>query len=238
MTEREECGDLASLSFCSSFKNKRQFWVAFPLPTSLSQLLRTTQQLLCAAFVLPQCQNPLEAWLLLSVVEFPCLIYSSRTEMNQHPSLTGVRGILVSLEGLTVAGTTRACWSTDSAVLNRAEGDFVMLWQQHSLQFKSEVWPVGRDHNRRGVIGKQGEVKERERQQFKKKKKTYKEWHADFYSSFMKGFIYQLDCLNVSPNKAPPTHTPPFLWFPSLILSHVLHFPARCIHSLPLNSKD
>lgn len=173
MTEREECGDLASLSFCFSFKNKRQFWVAFPLPTSLLQLLRTTQQLLCAASVLPQCQNPLEAWLLLSVVEFPCLIYSSRTKMNQHLSLTGIRGILVSLEGLTVAGSTRACWSTDSAVLSRAEDDFVMLWQQHSLQFKSEVWPVGRDHNRRGMIGKQGKVKERERQQFKKKKKRH-----------------------------------------------------------------
>lgn len=38
-------------------------------------------------------------------------------------------------------------------------------------QFKCEVGPVGRDDNRRGMTGKQGEVKERERTVKKEKKK-------------------------------------------------------------------
>lgn len=41
-------------------------------------------------------------------------------------------------------------------------------------QFKCEVGPVGRDDNRRGMTGKQGEVKERERTVKKEKKKKGK----------------------------------------------------------------
>lgn len=176
MTEREECGDLVSLSFCSSIKDKRHFWVASRyLPTSLLQPLHTARQLFCDAFIPPLCQNPLETSLPLPVIDCHALFIAPKDRRNQHPSLTGIRCILVSLKGLTVAHTTMSCWSTDSAILSR--GRFYNSVATAALQFKYKVRPMAGDHKKRGRIGMQGEVKDR--QWLKKKKKKDKEWHED-----------------------------------------------------------
>lgn len=81
MTEREECGDLVSLSFCSSIKDKRHFWVASRyLPTSLLQPLHTARQLFCDAFIPPLCQNPLETSLLLPVIDCHALFIAPKDQ--------------------------------------------------------------------------------------------------------------------------------------------------------------
>lgn len=121
VTETEECGDSVSLSFCSSIKDKRHFWVAFPLPTCLPTATATHST---AAFLWCICPTSVPKspgdqvptacdWL-------PSLVYSSKkTRRSQHLSLAWIRCILVSLKGLAVAGTTVASWSTDSAILSR-----------------------------------------------------------------------------------------------------------------------
>lgn len=54
---------------------------------------------------------------------------------------------------------------------SRGRGRLCNAMATAASQFKCEVGPVGRDDNRRGMTGKQGEVKERERTVKKEKKK-------------------------------------------------------------------
>lgn len=100
LTEREECGDSVSLSFCSSIKDKRHFWVASPLstylPTSPLQLLHTAQQLFCDACIPPLCQNPLETRLPLPVIDCHALFIAPK-DREEPASLPDRKKVLFSL---------------------------------------------------------------------------------------------------------------------------------------------
>lgn len=162
MTEREERSDSVSMSFCSSIKIKGISGVLSPclptyLPSFLLQLLYTAQQLFCDAYIPPLCQNPLETRLPLVVIDCHALFIAPKD--REEPACQSDWN-KVHLKGLTVAGTTMACWSTDSAIHSRRRLNNSVATA--ALQFKYKVGPMAGDHNRRGRIGIQGVGEERD----------------------------------------------------------------------------
>lgn len=127
------------------------------LPTFLLQLLYIAQQIFCDAYIPPLCQNPLETRLPLVVIDCHALFIAPK-DWEEPASQSDWNK--VHLKGLTVAGTTMACWSTDSAIHSR--GRLNNSVATAALQFKYKVGPMAGDHKRRGRIGIQGVGKERD----------------------------------------------------------------------------
>lgn len=167
--QEEKNGDLVSLSFCSSLKDKRQFWLAFTLPIFLLQLLHRAQQLFCAAFIPPQCQNPLETRLLLLWLSFHALFIALR-DQDEPASLPDRNKVRFSLFGGSHSG--RYHHGSQKHRLLCSTGQRETLECHGHSNCLAQMWmePVGGGSNTRGMIGKQEEVKEREQLEGKKNK--------------------------------------------------------------------